>query len=1283
MPSRVFPPAVAAALALAAFALTPPALAAAAAGSRPPACEETIPLVVNAALPLTADVPVATLRRWVERLFGEIDRRYDDDKACPGRPLQVHVALGSDYQVLDWLDRGEVDVAVASSLALHLLARDGVELSEIELPDPLRDRVLPDRRLRLRAAAIGPGGVVERPDAAGDFERFREWLWGGISGARRALPPAETLAAEPRRCEAFEPEARSGPAPDPGPAYRLSLSSHLSTAGLLEPVAATADWLDGKLAGESAADRRSAEECFWHAFFDHVCFRFDGRGRGRGGRPAGGPGPGAAAPEAEPFTPCRGFEPGDLRGTTIEVRAEGTRPGSGEAAEPPTAGEGDLAGLARDHLVILTSSAQVLFPGAAFRPAEARLPPRLERLFGTAPASGDREKVPEAFRAYLGPEPYFGVRPFAFSIAESLRLVRLDQRTSRQGNLALILPGGGVKAAYQSRLIDRLYAAGGLANHGTLPPPPPDLDPERGPLAVDSVIGTSGGALLGFFVARLGPGGPWNLSDLLWHEEPPHLAPGPGGLAAADLPITSSDVFGWTDLPRYASLILIFCVFGAVLAAVSVRRAGWFTPPPGVATGGGGPLPATRVGLLAILGLVLFAAPLVVRWVNGAASQEHVPEVEGLFYAALIALAMFADQCLVWQAAERPAQDARGASASPWVERGLVAVGLALVVGYALLEPMPQLAEWMERPVSFRVAYTSLGVLAVALGSWIVRKRWVGGVRRPVGADLALAVVAFVLASALSFALLLVAGGGLLAWLDRTPLLLLSLLAVPALILAVRWSEGRPGVKSYLLASRDRFVGSRPGQALAAVVVPVLVCLGLADFTRPSAERLAGHPGLAATLAAPSRLDTRAGALFVCLGFVLLLVGVILWFHERRSRYRLSEVTHFVDALLLVSIGLAIAVYVILLAGALLWPERVSLFELTIDFWIDLVVVSLPLSVAIVVWARLGRERGGLTGSLHRAVEYLCARHPNAHLVGRRFVRIGILAVAGLLWWNFVLAPGLYGNRYADRYIGQVDQRFDLAYAERHPCGSNPYRLTAKLLVPANSLESDGTRFVLVVPGDDPCPVIRRPPGGGRWYLFRAVEGAGAGAGASPGCVDLDLRNDRDVELLRAFVFASGSPFPIFPAHRVQSRADGDEEALVDGGYSNNTPVEAAGAVHAAQALIIDSSQPLPRASGGRSLLASLHGPLVDNLLRLPGFLFERAQQVDRRSRKDLFVVSLAPAWRGDWPWLADFRRGTVTRMRRAADEDWSRRIGLVESWGPPNFQLSALIGGAASAGGG
>ena len=80
---------------------------------------------------------------------------------------------------------------------------------------------------------------------------------------------------------------------------------------------------------------------------------------------------------------------------------------------------------------------------------------------------------------------------------------------------------------------------------------------------------------------------------------------------------------------------------------------------------------------------------------------------------------------------------------------------------------------------------------------------------------------------------------------------------------------------------------------------------------------------------------------------------------------------------------------------------------------------------------------------------------------------------------------------------------------------------------------------------------------------------------------------------------------------------------------------------------------------------------------RLPGFLFERSQQVDRLSRRDLFVVSLAPSREEpDWPPLFDFRQQTVERLEKVARHDLGRRIGMVQSWGRPHFQLSVPVQG-------
>ena len=141
---------------------------------------------------------------------------------------------------------------------------------------------------------------------------------------------------------------------------------------------------------------------------------------------------------------------------------------------------------------------------------------------------------------------------------------------------------------------------------------------------------------------------------------------------------------------------------------------------------------------------------------------------------------------------------------------------------------------------------------------------------------------------------------------------------------------------------------------------------------------------------------------------------------------------------------------------------------------------------------------------------------------------------------------------------------------------------------------------------------------------------------------------------------------------------DDQEVSLVDGGYSNNTPVDAARTVSAEQVLIVESTNPLQAgASPSRwaQAMLSVRGKLVENLGRLPGFLFERSQQVDRLSRRDLFVVSISPSRdEKDWPALFDFRRTTVQRMERVAKEDLTRRVGMVQSWGRPSFPLSVQV---------
>jgi hypothetical protein len=290
-----------------------------------------------------------------------------------------------------------------------------------------------------------------------------------------------------------------------------------------------------------------------------------------------------------------------------------------------------------------------------------------------------------------------------------------------------------------------------------------------------------------------------------------------------------------------------------------------------------------------------------------------------------------------------------------------------------------------------------------------------------------------------------------------------------------------------------------------------------------------------------------------------------------------------------------------------------------------------------------------------------------------------LLAVGGLLWWNAVVAPGLYGNAPARSYLEEVATAFDRTN------GSPAF--TARFVAPATDLVASRAIYFSFVPAEAggtageeaPCRAIRgRVGSAATWMTYSvgdALSGVARGTAGPSGCVALPSSN---VDFIRKVVFASGSPFPIFPAHRLAAPGPGGVEhlVLVDGGYSNNVPVDAALTVGAEQVLILRSSAPpAPAASGVAKATTPLLGPLAGSLDRLLAYLFERSQSIDRLSSNELFVVSLSPSGAEHWPPLFDFRRTTVQRMLREAESDLGRRIGRVESWGLPHFRIVFQIG--------
>jgi predicted acylesterase/phospholipase RssA len=1036
---------------------------------------------------------------------------------CAGQPeLKVSVALGSDYEILEWFSKGLLHLAVVPEVSTFLLRADDLRFREFALDA----HPAPSRRFD-GAAPIG------------ELEPFARWIWC----AARAGDRPEGRARRIERWDAAHrlvnrPEAGKDdacPEDSPGTAsFELRVPSHLE--GFPGVVDVVADWLVPRIGPwmcEGPAGRARArgflEDAYWSTFLQHTRFTF-------GGHPPERSGTRTLWPEAEP-----------LADRLVVAR--------------PVARRLRLAASSLN----LSTSPQAGLP----EPWRRRCPDDIKTF--TAKASVGQRQVPGAFASALLTEPAFGTRTFSFSPWESIELLRLHKtrptrvaRPTTAGQepgdesdreLALVLPGGGVKAAYQTVLVENLYRERLLVNApGGLPKTPSD------PVNVDYVIGTSGGALLGYFAARLAEPAAWNLDTRLWQW----------CVEKKCRPMRSTDIFGYIDMPRYLSAVAMLVILAIILYVRLPARpaepaaAGW------------------RMRLLLSVVPALLVIPLLVRYVNGDRAREHIPEAEGLVYAAAVLLAMFADQCLVVGGAAE-------AGARPVVRRR---AGVALVVlgGVAMLVPalvtwltwMQWMAEWpwlratwtLRDLVFDRNVSIHKGAFLVCLGGGGLVAGIVTLVRRSAHYRQAVTGREFV------------SGVGV-------GLLQIALTSVGILGIIALWSYGQPALPDLA-----------PEYWIALVVISAAAGLVLLSVRR---------------------LRTRA--------------RVALW-----------------------------AIAIILLVA--LWPNgQPSLLELTFEYWITLAAASILVALALLgIGGLRARPRGARW--VAEGLDFLSSGHPNGGST-RRLVRLVRHATLAIVWWNIVLAPGVYGNALALEFLKNADALFRRDFAAS---------LKVPLIVTANALEAEGARYFAFLPEPGDCLNLIRRSGYGATWLRRWPDSPAPPAPARPGKVKCGPEGPGDgtwkEDYLRDVVFASGSPYPVFPAHHVDDKIG----RLVDGGYANNVPLDAAQGVGADQVLIVESSNPLghPTIPGFLTPVLDavrIQGDLVDNLPKLFTFLYERSQELDRISRRELLVVSLAPS-RAEtgWPTLVQFTGGVIERMGTVARDDWRerRRIGMVLSWGRP-----------------
>lgn len=385
-------------------------------------------------------------------------------------------------------------------------------------------------------------------------------------------------------------------------------------------------------------------------------------------------------------------------------------------------------------------------------------------------------------------------------------------------------------------------------------------------------------------------------------------------------------------------------------------------------------------------------------------------------------------------------------------------------------------------------------------------------------------------------------------------------------------------------------------------------------------------------------------------GLLLVVLAAILLAKARKLRLRLAGIGDCVRALCLLGLVIVISYGFFYLMSLRGWATSI---ELTKEFWLTLLLSALAASLTCFAVAEWGTRR--LKGYIQRGILYFSTVHSLGRFRAERAQSLSLIFGVGLLWWSYVAAPAIYSGTKA---YGSFYRNLEESSGARKRVD-----LQTNLIVTATALRD--IKDVVKI-GDELLPLAA----GDIYFCF---------AGEQTHCPEKDkVQSKRWFEIVARSlpevanpVFASGSPFPVFPPHLVTWKVPGIEKRakalLVDGGYAHNVPLQAAALAGARQVLIIRSEPFKPLAERRSEIFPSQlarYGTLL-----LP-FLFEQAQEIDRSVARGLVVASLSPYDMKDRkvPLLTDFDSATIRGMLNNADEDFKlkRRIGVMESWGLP-----------------
>ncbi|MEO8380760.1 MAG: hypothetical protein ABI779_13940 [Acidobacteriota bacterium] len=377
-------------------------------------------------------------------------------------------------------------------------------------------------------------------------------------------------------------------------------------------------------------------------------------------------------------------------------------------------------------------------------------------------------------------------------------------------------------------------------------------------------------------------------------------------------------------------------------------------------------------------------------------------------------------------------------------------------------------------------------------------------------------------------------------------------------------------------------------------------------------------------VAAHVLMDSRVWSLLTGLA-ILLMVGGLSVAAASHTRPDMALVGEYLQAwlVLILLVGVGGAVFWV---GY--WLEHVTTLEMTVDYWLWVFIGALFASKLVVTMGRVYRK-----APLRKGIEFLARATGSAPIPYTPAMSFAMWGGIVLTVWLAFVAPGLYSSENGRAEFGRAKKAHPHAH-ERVP-----------LIVSMTEFGGDSAGYRKYDPGD-----------------YYACRTGWLGVDAPDGTTSARLFRLPAADFQDA-VFASGSPFPIYPAASVHVERDRKPGLFLDGGYAHRVPIEAASLVRAAQVLVVENTS-----LGGADPPDSRRlGTLTTNLAKGFNFLFERSQGIDVQRSRQALVGTIYPDWSGPSPFLMDFRRSVVRRLIQEANVNLhGQRVARVQSWGQP-----------------